>query len=71
MTDMHAWEEVYSTKRAVGGFATIISRFRVPGGWIYVHTVMRFHWFRRDEIYVSSNFVPDPSEQAAREDIRR
>ena len=59
MTDLHKWEEVYSTKRAIGGFATIVSRFGVPGGWIYIQANMRFRWFRRDEVFYTSVFVPD------------
>jgi hypothetical protein len=53
------WEEVSST-RAVGGFATIVNRMSVPGGWMYVHTVMRIRTWGRDDIYMSSIFVPDP-----------
>ncbi len=60
MAELHSWEEVYSSGRAVGGFVTLVNRFTVPGGWIYVHTVMRSRTFGRDDVFTSSAFVPSP-----------
>jgi hypothetical protein len=59
MSDLHHWEEVYRNIRR-GDNAVFVNRMSVPGGWLYIHTLMVFHIFRRDEIYVSTVFVPDP-----------
>jgi hypothetical protein len=59
MSKLHNWEEVYNS-HVRGESATLVNRMTVPGGWIYVHTLMRFHSFRRDEVFTSSVFVPDP-----------
>ena len=61
MAKMHSWEEVFSD-RPVDGISTLVNRFVVPGGWIYVHTIMRSRTFGRDEVHVSTVFVPDPTE---------
>jgi hypothetical protein len=60
MSQEPRWEEVFRTPRAVRGLATIVNRMSVPGGWMYVHTVMRIRTWGRDDIYTSSIFVPDP-----------
>jgi hypothetical protein len=59
MSKLHGWEEVHR-EHLRGHSATIVNRMSVPGGWIYVHTFMKFHSLTRDEIHTSSVFVPDP-----------
>lgn len=41
------------------GIAHLTHRMRVPGGWIYQITLLRMHWLRRDDMHVSTLFVPD------------
>jgi hypothetical protein len=53
------WEEVSNSGRAVGGFVTIVNRMSVPGGWLYIHSLMRIRTWGRDDIYITSAFVPD------------
>jgi hypothetical protein len=53
---LHALEEVYKD-HVVGQYDETIQRFRVPGGWIYSHTVIRFG--SSDKSYVADTFVPD------------
>jgi hypothetical protein len=60
MTEQPRWEEIYNTPRTIGGFAIAVNRMSVPGGWIYIHTFTRVRTFGRDDIYMSSAFVPDP-----------
>src|SRR5438445_7817137 len=38
---LHAHEEVYKD-HVSGQYDETIFRFRVPGGWIYTHTIIRF-----------------------------
>ena len=40
-----------------GQYDETIFRFRVPGGWIYTHTIIRFGSV--DKNYVADTFVPD------------
>jgi hypothetical protein len=40
-----------------GQYDETIFRFRVPGGWIYTHTIVRFGSV--DKSYVADTFVPD------------
>jgi hypothetical protein len=60
MSDLHTWEEVYSSRASIGGFADVINRFSVPGGWIYIHANMQKRWFFPDKWTISTVFVPDP-----------
>jgi hypothetical protein len=53
-------EEVHRTPRAIGGYANIVNRMNVPGGWLYVHTLTQFRTFGGADHYVSTVFVPDP-----------
>jgi hypothetical protein len=55
------WEEVHSG--ALGGFATLVHRMSVPGGWIYFNSVIRTRFFGRDQFFGSTVFVPDPKSQ--------
>jgi hypothetical protein len=48
MSKLHSWEEV-SRSHLRGQNAELVNRMVVPGGWMYVHTLMKFHPFRRDE----------------------
>jgi hypothetical protein len=48
---LHAHEEVFKD-HVTGQHDETIFRFRVPGGWIYTHTVIRFG-------SVDKNFVAD------------
>ncbi len=63
MTKLHSWEEVFSA-RPIDGISTLVNRFSVPGGWIYVHTIMRSRLIRSDEVHISTVFVPDQTEQS-------
>jgi hypothetical protein len=54
----HTWEEV-SNEHIRGENATLVNRMSVPGGWMYVHTFIKFHGFCRDEIHISTVFVPE------------
>jgi hypothetical protein len=62
MDEKPKWEEVYKD-HIRGENATLVNRMSVPGGWLYVHTFIKFHAFRRDEIHISTVFVPDPRSQ--------
>jgi hypothetical protein len=64
MAGLHSWEEVYSTGRAIDGIVPLVNRFTVPGGWIYVHTIMRSRIFGRDDVFTSTVFVPTPVERS-------
>jgi hypothetical protein len=59
MDDEPHWETVYERTHR-GHNAVLVHRFSVPGGWVYVHTLMIFHWFRPDDVHISTVFVPDP-----------
>ena len=52
---LHAHEEVFKDHVA-GQYDETIFRFRVPGGWIYTHTIIRFGSV--DKNYVADTFVP-------------
>jgi hypothetical protein len=56
------WEEVFKN-HIRGENATLVNRMSVPGGWMYVYTFMKFHSFTRDEIHISTVFVPDPEQR--------
>lgn len=66
MAELHSWEEVYSSGRAIEGITTLVHRFSVPGGWIYSHTIMRSRTFGRDDVFTSSTFVPTPQAERPR-----
>ncbi|MFL5240292.1 MAG: hypothetical protein ACJ8EL_22400 [Rhizomicrobium sp.] len=53
---LHTHEEVYKD-HVSGQYDETIFRFRVPGGWIYTHTIIRFGSV--DKNYVADTFVPD------------
>jgi hypothetical protein len=53
---LHAHEEVFKD-HVTGQYDEPIFRFRVPGGWIYTHTVIRFGSV--DKNFVADTFVPD------------
>jgi hypothetical protein len=53
---LHTHEEVFKDHVA-GQYDETIFRFRVPGGWIYTHTIVRFGSVERN--YVADTFVPD------------
>jgi hypothetical protein len=55
---IHTHEEVFKDHVA-GQYDETIHRFRVPGGWIYTHTIVRFGSV--DKNYVADTFVPDSS----------
>jgi hypothetical protein len=56
---LHAREEVFKD-HVSGQYDETILRFRVPGGWIYTHTIVRFGSV--DKSYVADTFVPDSTE---------
>ena len=51
---LHTHEEVFKDS---GQYDETIFRFRVTGGWIYTHTIIRFGSV--DKNYVADTFVPD------------
>ena len=53
---LHSHEEVFKD-HVTGQYDETIFRFRVPGGWIYTHTIIRFGSV--DKNYVADTFVPD------------
>ena len=53
---LHAHEEVFKD-HVSGQYDETIFRFKVPGGWIYTHTIIRFGTV--DKNYVADTFVPD------------
>jgi len=53
---LHSHEEVFKD-HVTGQHDETIFRFRVPGGWIYTHTVIRFGSV--DKNFVADTFVPD------------
>ena len=53
---LHTHEEVFKD-HVTGQYDETIFRFRVPGGWIYTHTIVRFGSV--DKNYVADTFVPD------------
>ena len=53
---LHTHEEVFKD-HVSGQYDETIFRFRVPGGWIYTHTIIRFGSV--DKNYVTDTFVPD------------
>ena len=54
--ELHKSEEVYKN-HVIGEYGELMTRFRVPGGWIYTHAIMRFGWF--DKNWIADTFVPD------------
>ena len=60
MDNLHTWERVYFNSDATDRFTESVSRFRVPGGWLYMHSLTRAGWFLRD--HLATVFVPDPAE---------
>ncbi len=57
MSDVHTWERVYFNVSHQEHYTESVSRFRVPGGWLYVHSLTRDGWFKRD--HIETVFVPD------------
>ena len=53
---LHTHEEVFKD-HVTGQYDETIFRFRVPCGWIYTHTIVRFGSV--DKNYVADTFVPD------------
>jgi hypothetical protein len=53
---LHTHEEVFKD-HVSGQYDETIFRFRVPGGWICTHTIIRFGSV--DKNYVADTFVPD------------
>ena len=53
---LHTHEKVFKD-HVSGQYDETIFRFRVPGGWIYTHTIIRFGSV--DKNYVADTFVPD------------
>ena len=53
---LHTHEEVFKD-HVSGQYDETIFRFRVPGGWIYTHTMIRFGSV--DKNYVADTFVLD------------
>jgi hypothetical protein len=53
---LHSHEEVFKD-HVSGQYDETIFRFRVPGGWIYTHTIVRFGSV--DKNHVADTFVPD------------
>ena len=53
---LHTHEEVFKD-HVTGQYDETIFRFRVPGGWIYTHTIIRFGSV--DKNFVADTFVPD------------
>ena len=53
---LHTHEEVFKD-HVSGQYDETIFRFRVPGGWIYTHAIIRFGSV--DKNYVADTFVPD------------
>jgi hypothetical protein len=53
---LHTHEEVFKD-HVTGQYDETIFRFRVPGGWIYTHAVIRFGSVDRN--FVADTFVPD------------
>jgi hypothetical protein len=43
MSELHTWEEVYSNTERSLGVATLVHRFRVPGGWVAATTAAAAH----------------------------
>jgi hypothetical protein len=56
---LHTHEEVFKD-HVTGQYDETIFRFRVPGGWIYTHTVIRFGSV--DKNFVADTFIPDPKD---------
>src|SRR3979490_2339162 len=52
---LHTHEEVFKD-HVTGQYDETIFRFRVPGGWIYTHTIIRFGSV--DKNFVADTFVP-------------
>ncbi len=59
---LHKTEEVYNN-HVLGEYGELIHRFRVPGGWIYTHTIQLFGGWRTKR-HVMDTFVPDPPRRA-------
>jgi hypothetical protein len=61
---IHESEEIYK-KHVPGEYGELIHRFRVPGGWIYTHSIQMFGgsgWGQK-RAHVMDTFVPDPPNQ--------
>jgi hypothetical protein len=56
---LHKSEEVYNN-HVLGEYGELIHRFRVPGGWIYTHSIQFFGGWRTKPAHVVDTFVPDP-----------
>ena len=58
MDNLHTWERVYFNTDEEERFRESVTRFRVPSGWLYVHSLSYMGWLRRD--HIETVFVPDP-----------
>jgi hypothetical protein len=63
---LHTHEEVFKD-HVSGQYDESIFRFRVPGGWIYTHTIIRFGSVEKN--YVVDTFVPDSTADDPRRDL--
>ena len=61
-SDIHKTEEI-SQKHVMGNFGELWYRFRVPGGWIYSHSLQDFRGWGRTRVHMTDTFVPDPPEK--------
>jgi len=57
MSDVHTWERVYFNVNPQEHYTESVARFRVPGGWLYIHSLTHDGWFKRD--HIETVFVPD------------
>jgi hypothetical protein len=60
MAKEYQWEEL-QTERPTSGYATLLHRMRVPGGYVYKDTTMYLRGLFGPKFTTSLVFVPDPS----------
>ena len=59
---LHQSEKVFEN-HVVGHYGELWHRFRVPGGWIYSHSIQMFGGWWEKRPHVMDTFVPDPTEK--------
>ena len=59
MAEEHQWEELQA-ERPTSGYATLLHRMRVPGGYVYKDTTMYLSGLFGPKFTTSLVFVPDP-----------
>jgi hypothetical protein len=59
MAKEHQWEELQA-ERPTDGYATLLHRMSVPGGYIYKDTTMYLRGLFGPKFTTSLAFVPDP-----------